>query len=81
MSWSDGFIAVDWGTTNRRAYRLDVGGRCVEQFEDAKGVLVIEAGGFPAAAAEIRERLGGRVLIGGGRAQQSLVRSSFRGAQ
>ena len=23
MRWADGFIAVDWGTTNRRAYRLD----------------------------------------------------------
>lgn len=58
MSWSDGFIAVDWGTTNRRAYRLDAGGQCLAEFEDAKGVLAIEAGGFPAAAEEIRERLG-----------------------
>ena len=58
MSWTDGFIAVDWGTTNRRAYLLDARGRCVEEFEDPKGVLAIDAGGFPAAAAEIRERLG-----------------------
>ena len=58
MSWSDGFIAVDWGTTNRRAYLLDGGGQCVEEFEDPKGVLAIETGGFPSAAGEIRERLG-----------------------
>lgn len=63
MSWSDGFIAVDWGTTNRRAYRLDAGGRCVEEFEDAKGVLSIKTGGFPAAAGEIRERLGELPLL------------------
>ena len=25
MRWAEGFIAVDWGTTNRRAYRLDNG--------------------------------------------------------
>lgn len=58
MSWKDGFIAVDWGTTNRRAYRLDPSGRRVEEFEDPKGVLAIEDGGFPAAAQEIRDRLG-----------------------
>ena len=58
MSWSDGFIAVDWGTTNRRAYRLDESGKCLEEFADPKGVLAIEEGGFPAAAAEIREQLG-----------------------
>ena len=58
MAWTDGFIAVDWGTTNRRAYRLDERGRRLEEFEDPKGVLAIEAGRFPAAAAEIRQRLG-----------------------
>ena len=58
MGWKDGFIAVDWGTTNRRAYLLDGSGRCLEEFEDPKGVLAIAAAGFPAAAAEIRNRLG-----------------------
>ena len=63
MSWSDGFIAVDWGTTNRRAYRLDSSGQCVEEFEDPKGVLAVEPDGFPAAAAAIRERLGDLPLL------------------
>jgi 2-dehydro-3-deoxygalactonokinase len=63
MSWTDGFIAVDWGTTNRRAYRLDERGQCVEEFEDPKGVLAIEAGGFPPAAGEIRDRLGDVPLL------------------
>jgi 2-dehydro-3-deoxygalactonokinase len=63
MRWADGFIAVDWGTTNRRAYRLDGAGNCTAEFDDAKGVLAVEAGGFPAAVAEIRERLGDLPLL------------------
>ncbi len=63
MAWTDGFIAVDWGTTNRRAYRLDGRGICCEEFEDPKGVLAISADGFPAAAAEIRERLGNLPML------------------
>ena len=63
MRWSDGFIAVDWGTTNRRAYRLDSAGNCVNQFEDDRGILAIEPDGFPAAAADIRKRLGDTPLL------------------
>jgi len=57
MQWPDGFIAVDWGTTNRRAYLLGRDG-CSDEFEDGHGLMSVEAGGFPAAAAEIRARLG-----------------------
>jgi 2-dehydro-3-deoxygalactonokinase len=53
-----GFIAVDWGTTNRRAYRVGADGRHDAEFEDDQGVLSVAAGGFPAAVADIRERLG-----------------------
>ena len=63
MRWADGFIAVDWGTTNRRAYRLDSEGKCEDEFEDSKGVLSVPRGGFPAAVAEIRERLGDKPLL------------------
>lgn len=63
MRWPEGFIAVDWGTTNRRAYRLDGAGRCVNEFEDDKGVLSVPPGGFPAAVAEIRQRLGDCPLL------------------
>jgi 2-dehydro-3-deoxygalactonokinase len=63
MALADGFIAVDWGTTNRRAYRIDASGKCADEFEDAKGVLSIEEGGFPDAIREIRERLGDRLLL------------------
>jgi 2-dehydro-3-deoxygalactonokinase len=63
MRWAEGFIAVDWGTTNRRSYRIDESGKCVDEFEDHKGVLSVPAGGFPAAVAEIRERLGDHPLL------------------
>ena len=63
MRWADGYIAADWGTTNRRAYLIDSSGACVDEFEDGKGILSVEPGGFPAAVAEIRERLGDKPLL------------------
>jgi 2-dehydro-3-deoxygalactonokinase len=63
MRWTDGFIAVDWGTTNRRAYLIDNSGKCIDEFEDHKGVLSVPAGGFPDAVAEIRQRLGDKPLL------------------
>lgn len=63
MRWADGFIAVDWGTTNRRAYRLDPAGKCDGEFEDGQGVLSIQPGGFPEAVGEIRRRLGDLPLL------------------
>ena len=63
MRAAESFIAVDWGTTNRRAYLIGRDRRCRDEFEDGKGVLAIEAGGFPAAVAEIRQRLGDHPLL------------------
>ena len=63
MRWADGFIAVDWGTTNRRSYLLDSGGRCSDEFEDDKGIMAVPSGGFPDAVAEIRDRLGDKPLM------------------
>ncbi len=63
MRWAEGFIAVDWGTTNRRAYLLDGAGRRGEEFEDSKGILSIPSGGFPDAVAEIRSTLGDKPML------------------
>jgi 2-dehydro-3-deoxygalactonokinase len=63
MRWADGFIAVDWGTTNRWAYLIDSGGKQAGEFEDGKGILSVPEGGFPAAIAEIREKLGDKPLL------------------
>ena len=63
MQWNDGFIAVDWGTTNRRAYLIDQNGKQAGEFEDGKGILSVASEGFPAAVAEIRQRLGDKPLL------------------
>ncbi len=62
MHWAEGFIAVDWGTTNRRAWRLE-GGAVAQEFEDDRGVLSVEKADFPAAVAEIRDRLGDHPML------------------
>jgi 2-dehydro-3-deoxygalactonokinase len=63
MRWADGFIAVDWGTTNRRAYLIDSAGKQAGEFEDGKGVLSVGSGGFPDAIREIRDKLGDKPLL------------------
>jgi len=68
MRWANGYIAVDWGTTNRRAYKIDGSGASVDEFEDDRGALSVPKGEFPAAAAEIRERLGDLPLLMAGMA-------------
>ena len=63
MKWAEGFIAVDWGTTNRRAYRIDSSGLCQDEFEDSNGVLSIGSTGFGDAVGQIRERLGAHPML------------------
>jgi 2-dehydro-3-deoxygalactonokinase len=62
-SWADGFIAVDWGTTNRRAYLIGSNGKGSAEFEDGCGILSVGRGEFEGAIAEIRERLGPHPLL------------------
>jgi 2-dehydro-3-deoxygalactonokinase len=61
--WADGFIAVVWGTTNRRAYLVESNGRHTQEFEDGQGILSVPSGGFEAAVDQIRERLGDRPML------------------
>ena len=54
---SDTFLAIDWGTTNRRVYRI--AGGTVEQTErDDHGIVSVPSGAFPAEVAAIRKRMG-----------------------
>lgn len=62
MGWADTFIAVDWGTTNRRAWRME-SGALAQEFEDDCGVLSVGKGEFPAAVAEIRGELGDHPML------------------
>lgn len=63
MRWREGFIAVDWGTTNRRAYAIDRQGGVIERIEDDLGVLSIPPGGFTEEIAALRMRFGDRPLL------------------
>jgi 2-dehydro-3-deoxygalactonokinase len=63
MRWAQGFIAVDWGTTNRRGYLLDSGGRLADEMEDGHGILAVGVGGFEGAVEALRQRLGDRPLL------------------
>jgi 2-dehydro-3-deoxygalactonokinase len=63
MGWAEGFIAVDWGTTNRRAWRVGGDGRVAAELDDDRGALAVPQDGFPQAVAEIRARLGDLPLL------------------
>lgn len=63
MDLGNGFIAIDWGTTNRRIYVLDCNRQCVDRFEDDKGILGVPAGGFDTEIASMRSRLGDRPIL------------------
>jgi 2-dehydro-3-deoxygalactonokinase len=63
MNWAQGFIAVDWGTTNRRGYRVEADGRMSAEFEDDQGILKIAAGGWDGALSAVTDRLGDYPLL------------------
>lgn len=45
-------IAVDWGTSNRRAWALDGAGHVLAEKGDGEGLLAVKAGGFARSFAE-----------------------------
>lgn len=63
MAWRDGYIAVDWGTTNRRAYRVDGEGRLLATIEDDRGLTAVPPDGFDAEVAALRARLGDAPML------------------
>lgn len=62
-NWTNGFIAVDWGTTNRRAWSVSADGTARDLLEDDRGVLKVQAGDFPAEIESLRERFEARPLL------------------
>lgn len=60
--WNSEYIAVDWGSTNRRAYRI-AQGAIAASFEDSCGVLTIDTGSFADAVMQIRHRLGDHPML------------------
>lgn len=64
--WSGPVIAVDWGTTNRRAWRIGADGSVEAGFADGAGIASHPPEGWTAAAAGLRERLGDLPMLLGG---------------
>ncbi|HWI85575.1 MAG TPA: 2-dehydro-3-deoxygalactonokinase [Sphingomonas sp.] len=58
MTADSGWIAVDWGTTNRRVFVIDAQGEVTDRFIDGAGVTAILPGEFPAVIEQLRERCG-----------------------
>ena len=62
-------VAVDWGTSSLRGALLDAGGKVLEERSDARGILKVPAGGFPAVFeslfADWMQPAGTRCLISG----------------
>ncbi|WP_426255334.1 2-dehydro-3-deoxygalactonokinase [Sphingomonas sp. DC2300-3] len=59
-------IAIDWGTTNRRAYRIEPDGRIGDRVEGGAGVLGLAPGDYAPALADLRARLGDLPVIAAG---------------
>lgn len=57
------FIAVDWGTSNRRCYLVDAGAAVRSAESDDRGILAVAPGTFPEEAAAIRRRHGNHPML------------------
>ena len=57
------FLAVDWGTTNRRVFALSAAGEVLATERDGTGLLSVPPGGFVAEAEAIRQRFGDLPMI------------------
>jgi len=60
------YIAVDWGTTNRRAYAMTADGTVVDALHDDRGVLALSPGDYPDAIATLRDRFGAQTIVAAG---------------
>jgi 2-dehydro-3-deoxygalactonokinase len=50
-------LGIDWGTSNRRAYLIDHGGRCLAEHADGEGLLAVR-GDFAGSLAKLRATMG-----------------------
>ncbi|WP_342104551.1 2-dehydro-3-deoxygalactonokinase [Methylobacterium sp. SI9] len=63
MAGRAAYIAVDWGTTNRRAYAVASDGTVVDTLTDGRGVLSIARDAYPAEISALRTRFGAEPVI------------------
>lgn len=60
------WIAVDWGTSSRRAFRLSAKAEVEAVLRDDRGVSRVPAGGFAAETARLRSALGDLPVLASG---------------
>ncbi len=60
------YIAIDWGTTNRRAFLMSTQGQVIDSVRDDRGVLAVDRAAYPADLAALRVRLGHYPAIAAG---------------
>lgn len=60
-AFANGFVAVDWGTTNRRAWTISADGSARETLADDRGILSVD--NFAAEVAGLRAQCGGLPLL------------------
>lgn len=60
------YIAIDWGTTNRRIYVLTADGTVLDTVRDDRGVLAMAPDDYPNEIAAIRVRFGTLPIIAAG---------------
>lgn len=66
MHAGDRYIAIDWGTSNRRAYLMSEHGRVLDTLRDDRGVLAVEPNGFSRELGDIRARFGALPVVAAG---------------
>ena len=60
------YLALDWGTTNRRVYALAADGKLLHRAQDDRGVLAVPAGTYPAEIEAIRDAHGDLPILAAG---------------
>ena len=74
------YLAVDWGTTNRRVYLIDASGAVRATERDGRGLLALGKEDFASEAAAIRSRFGDYPMICAGMvgSRNGWVEASYR---
>ena len=57
------YIAVDWGTTNRRAFAMSEAGTVLDSLGDDRGILALTPDAYPGEIAALRARFGALPII------------------
>lgn len=57
------FLAIDWGTTNRRVFQIDADGAVVRTERDDRGVLAMQGQDYAGEVDAIRKRFGSLPMV------------------